>query len=42
MTGPSSKPLDTKVLHHSLVAHQYFAEKLLIWLQKICSFSSKK
>ncbi len=37
--GPSKDPLDTKVLHHSLVAHQYFAEKLLVWLQKICDSS---
>ncbi len=35
------EPLETKVLHHSLVSHQYFAEKLLVWLQKICDSSSK-
>ncbi len=39
MGGPYKDPLDTKVLHHSLVAHQYFAEKLLVWLQKICDTS---
>lgn len=32
-------PLETKVMHHSLVSHQYFAEKLLIWLQKVCDSS---
>lgn len=35
------EPLETKVLHHSLVSHQYFAEKLLVWLQKICESSSE-
>src|SRR5690606_26099029 len=33
----SYQPLVSKVTHHSLVAHQYFAEKLLAWLQKICA-----
>jgi E3 ubiquitin-protein ligase UBR2 len=36
MGGSSVPPLATKVMHHSVVAHQYFAEKLIIWLQKIC------
>ena len=39
MSGPQTNPLDTKMLHHSLVSHQYFAEKILIWLQKICEYS---
>jgi hypothetical protein len=39
----STDPLGTKVFHHSLCAHQYFAEKLLVWLQKIsdCSVGLK-
>lgn len=40
MGGPLSNPLETKVMHHSLVAHQYFAEKIIVWLQKICDSSS--
>ncbi len=36
--GPNTA-LETKVMHHSLVAHQYFAEKLVVWLQKICDMS---
>lgn len=39
MAGPLKEPLDTKVLHHQLVSHQYFAEKLIVWLQKICDTS---
>lgn len=40
MSGPISNALETKVMHHSLVAHQYFAEKIIVWLQKICEMSS--
>lgn len=39
MGGPFLTPLETKILHHSLVSHQYFAEKILVWLQKICEMS---
>ena len=39
MGGPLNNSLETKLLHHSLVAHQYFSEKLLVWLQKICEMS---
>lgn len=39
MTGGASTALETKVMHHSLIAHQYFAEKLIVWLQKICDSS---
>jgi hypothetical protein len=40
MSGPISTALETRVMHHSLVAHQYFAEKIIVWLQKICEMSS--
>lgn len=40
MGGANNNPLQTKVFHHSLVASQYFAEKILVWLQKICDYSS--
>ena len=39
MTISYNTPLETKVMHHSLVAHQYFAENLIAWLQKICGTS---
>ncbi|CAF0875440.1 unnamed protein product [Brachionus calyciflorus] len=39
MTGPASSPLATKVFHHTLIAHQYFSEKILVWLQKISEYS---
>jgi E3 ubiquitin-protein ligase UBR2 len=39
MGGPLNNSLETKLLHHSLVAHQYFAEKILVWLQKISEVS---
>ena len=39
MGGPMNNALETKLLHHSLVAHQYFAEKILVWLQRICDTS---
>ena len=42
MSSSQTNPLDTKVLHHSLVSHQYFAEKLIVWLQKICEHSSNR
>lgn len=41
MSGPITNALETKVIHHSLVAHQYFAERLIVWLQKISEMSSK-
>ena len=31
--------LATRVFHHSLIAHQYFAERLIVWLQKMCEAS---
>lgn len=40
MSGPITNALDTKVMHHSLVAHQYFAEKLIVWMQKTVERSS--
>jgi E3 ubiquitin-protein ligase UBR2 len=39
MSGPSNIPLETKIMHHSLVSHQYFAERLIVWLEKICEIS---
>ena len=39
MGGPLNHSLETKLLHHSLVAHQYFAEKILTWLQRTCDIS---
>lgn len=42
MSGPISNALETKVMHHSLVAHQYFAEKLIVWMQKITETSSNQ
>ena len=38
MTG-SQSPLKTRVMHHSLVSHQYFAERAISWLQKVCEYS---
>ncbi len=38
-TTMGNTALETKVMHHSLVAHQYFAERLVVWLQKICEQS---
>lgn len=40
MRGSTIPPLETRVIHNSLVAHQYFAEKIIAWLQKFTEFSS--
>jgi hypothetical protein len=37
----NTTPLETKVMHQSLIAHQYFAEKIITWLQKFTENSSK-
>ena len=42
MTGQmNTTPLETKVIHQSLIAHQYFAEKIISWLQTFTECSSK-
>jgi hypothetical protein len=43
MGGQSNvPPLETKVFHQSFVAHQYFAEKIIQWLDKFTESSSKE
>jgi hypothetical protein len=37
----NTTPLETIVMHQSLIAHQYFAEKIITWLQKFTENSSK-
>jgi hypothetical protein len=37
----NTTPLETIVMHQSLIAHQYFAEKIITWLHKFTENSSK-
>ena len=40
-TRSQSKVLQVRVMHHTVVAHQHFAQQLIKWLEKIIEFSGK-